>query len=166
MHSVGENSSRAQLPASSGSGAVPLSLAKTCEIGAVGRQVERGCADRMASCTPATLWEERLHDDDVARGRRDQGLLDPGKEACAVGPSKTRGDPVVTQGGNERGCLPVMGNGRHHPFAARSANAGPCSSAPRSRRERPASAISLAPRQVARAAATSGRSCSAAGPLF
>ena len=54
---------------------------------------------------------------------RDQGLLDPGKEACAVDraiENAGRGDPVVTQGGNERGCLPVaMGNGRHHPFAAR-----------------------------------------------
>ena len=44
------------------------------------------------------------------------------KLAPLIGPSKNagRGDPVVTQGGNERGCLPVaMGNGRHHPFAAR-----------------------------------------------
>ena len=67
---------------------------------------------------------EVVHDDDVARGQgRDQGLLDPGKEACAVDraiENAGRGDPVVTQGGNERGCLPVaMGNGRHHPFAAR-----------------------------------------------
>ena len=84
------------------------------------------------SCTPATLWEERLSILQcrrfrfVARGQgRDQGLLDPGKEACAVDraiENAGRGDPVVTQGGNERGCLPgawPWRNGRHHPFAAR-----------------------------------------------
>ena len=47
---------------------------------------------------------EVVHDDDVARGQgRDQGLLDPGKEACAVDraiENAGRGDPVVTQGGN------------------------------------------------------------------
>ena len=107
-----------------------LSLAKTCshgiEIGAVGRQVERGCADRLNGLVYAgdLVGGEVVHDDDVARGQgRDQGLLDPGKEACAVDraiENAGRGDPVVTPGGNERGCLPVaMGNGRHHPFAAR-----------------------------------------------
>jgi len=49
-------------------------------------------------------------------------LLDPGKEACAVDGAiedAGRGYSVVTQGGNERGCLPVaMGNRRHHPLAA------------------------------------------------
>ena len=84
------------------------------------RRVRQTCVQGTGCATGG----EVVHDDDVARGQgRDQGLLDPGKEACAVDraiENAGRGDPVVTQGGNERGCLPVaMGNGRHHPFAAR-----------------------------------------------
>ena len=52
-----------------------------------------------------------------------RACLDPGKEAHAVDGAiedAGRGDPVVTQGSDKRRCLPMaMGNGRHHPLAAR-----------------------------------------------
>ena len=64
-----------------------------------------------------------------------------------------------------------MGNGRHHPFAARCPAITPGHVRPRpgTRRERPA-VRQVSPgcslRQVARAAVTSGRSCSAAWAVF
>ena len=145
------------------------------EIGAVGRQVERGCADRLNGLVYAgDLWEERLSMMTMSPADRvdNQGLLDPGKEACAVDlaiENAGRGDPVVTQGGNE---LVVF----QWPWgmAATTRSTARCpaitpghASATRSRRERRRSAI-----KVARCAKwlaqrrESGRSCSAAWAVF
>ncbi len=57
------------------------------EVRAVGRPVEWGCANRLDGLAYAGdfVGGEVVHDDDVALGEgRDQGLLDPGKEACAA----------------------------------------------------------------------------------
>ena len=59
------------------------------EIGPVGRQVERGCADRLNGLVYAgdLVGGEVVHDDDVARGQGRRGLFEAWtqrKEACAV----------------------------------------------------------------------------------
>ena len=63
-----------------------MQLGEDLEIGAVGRQVERGCADRLNGL----VYAGDLPDDELVVVV--QGLLDPGKEAAPlIGPSKTQG---------------------------------------------------------------------------
>ena len=151
-----------------------LSLAKTCSIG---RQVEEAGASRFDRLAHAVnlVGAEIVDNDDVvlAQGRR-QHLFDVGAKDPAVHRAiddEGGGDPVAAQRRNEGRGFPMAVRHRSlQPLTARASAAGPrhVGGGPRLVDEHQLAGVQarLPRRQASRAAATSGRSCSAAWRAF